>query len=473
MHRIDHATAVANMHGQGKPGFTGGDPTNKIPATRLTPAWTNDLQENLCRVIEAAGIELVKGDYGQLTAAIIKMIDARDGKGLKQSCRVATTVNIVLSGLLTVDGVVLAAGDRVLVKAQAAATENGLYVAAAGAWTRATDADAGAEISHGALVPVEEGTAAGNSLWMVATDGTVTIGTTALAFERVGADSLPLGSVIMHSGPAAPPGYLIANGAAVARATYAQLDAAMYVGDGQNATAPAYYRCSDSGNPTGSRAVGGAYLVLPDYRGVVLRGLDQGRGLDPDGGTRSVNSYQADELKSHAHTAVQLINGSGSEQIMPQSGTGARTNQTNASGGAETRGKNTAVLICIKAFSVAVNQGLIDITALANEVAGKVALTAFTGANQSLAGSGYQKLPGGMIIQWIRGGSLGAASSGLVTLPITFPNGILSEHATQANGADGAPAFANFSTWKYSLSQVRVYCSTTTGPLFDLFAIGW
>lgn len=40
------------------------------PATILTPEWTNDVQENLARLIEAAGITLVKGDYGQLTAAI-------------------------------------------------------------------------------------------------------------------------------------------------------------------------------------------------------------------------------------------------------------------------------------------------------------------------------------------------------------------------------------------------------------------
>lgn len=75
-HRIDHPTALANMHGQGKPGFSGGDPINKIPATRLTPDWTNDVQENICRVIEGAGMELVKGDGSQLATAIASMVQA-------------------------------------------------------------------------------------------------------------------------------------------------------------------------------------------------------------------------------------------------------------------------------------------------------------------------------------------------------------------------------------------------------------
>ncbi len=49
----------------------------------------------------------------------------------------------------------------------------------------------------------------------------------------------------------------------------------------------------------------------------------------------------------------------------------------------------------------------------------KVALTDFAGANQSLTSSGYQKLPGGLIIQW---GVTAAASSGSITFPISFPN---------------------------------------------------
>ncbi|TXD78332.1 phage tail protein, partial [Ralstonia pseudosolanacearum] len=104
----------------------------------------------------------------------------------KPSVRIATTANLAaLSGLLTVDGVTLAAGDRVLVKDQNAGKDNGIYVAAAGAWARAADADAALEVTPGMLVPVETGAANGDSLWQLATDAPITIGTTALAFELV------------------------------------------------------------------------------------------------------------------------------------------------------------------------------------------------------------------------------------------------------------------------------------------------
>lgn len=66
----------------------------------------------------------------------------------------------------------------------------------------------------------------------------------------------------------------------------------------------------------------------------------------------------------------------------------------------------------------------------------------FTGSNQSLGSSGYQKLPGGLIIQW------GQASSSIsvdttVTYPIPFPNGVLSLTATVNNGAGSTSSFAS------------------------------
>lgn len=104
----------------------------------------------------------------------------------KQSVRVATTAAIALSGLRTIDGVVLATGDRVLVKDQAAGKDNGIYVVAAGAWSRAVDADTALEVTPGLLVPVETGAANADSLWQLVTDAPITIGTTSLAFDLVG-----------------------------------------------------------------------------------------------------------------------------------------------------------------------------------------------------------------------------------------------------------------------------------------------
>jgi hypothetical protein len=107
----------------------------------------------------------------------------------KPSVRLATTAPITLATDLengdTLDGVTLATGDRVLVKNQTDATENGIYVvAASGAPTRSTDADTAAEITASFAVFVEEGTVNTDSGWTLTNNGTVTIGTTELAFTQ-------------------------------------------------------------------------------------------------------------------------------------------------------------------------------------------------------------------------------------------------------------------------------------------------
>lgn len=98
---------------------------------------------------------------------------------------VATTTAIALSGLQTIDGQLLAAGDRVLVKDQAAPATNGIYLAAAGAWTRAPDADTSAEVPSGLLVAVGAGTDNGESQWLLTTPPPINLGVTALTFARV------------------------------------------------------------------------------------------------------------------------------------------------------------------------------------------------------------------------------------------------------------------------------------------------
>ncbi|MEG7098753.1 hypothetical protein V2B07_11580 [Pseudomonas aeruginosa] len=110
--------------------------------------------------------------------------DKLDQLDAKHSVRVATTADVALSGVQTIDGVVLVAGDRVLVKDQAAAAANGIYVVAAGAWSRAVDADASIEVTPGLFVPVEQGTANAGSVWQLVTAAPITLGTTGLVFDR-------------------------------------------------------------------------------------------------------------------------------------------------------------------------------------------------------------------------------------------------------------------------------------------------
>lgn len=117
-------------------------------------------------------------------ARIIDIENAIAGLGWKEAVRAATTGNITLSGLQTIDSVSIASGERVLVKAQSTGSQNGVYLANSGAWTRALDADSEADL-RGMAVMVEEGGQAGTQ-WVLTTDAPITPGTTSLAYVQFG-----------------------------------------------------------------------------------------------------------------------------------------------------------------------------------------------------------------------------------------------------------------------------------------------
>jgi hypothetical protein len=100
----------------------------------------------------------------------------------------ATTANITLSGAQTIDGVSLVAGNRCLVKNQTSSQNNGIYVVASGAWTRATDFDSITPIDeiNGAAVFVTLGTTQGDTGW-VETATVVTVGTDPIIFVQFSA----------------------------------------------------------------------------------------------------------------------------------------------------------------------------------------------------------------------------------------------------------------------------------------------
>jgi hypothetical protein len=111
-----------------------------------------------------------------------------NGRDFKDAVRVASTANVAsLSGLLTIDGITLVANDRVLLKNQTTGSQNGIYTAASGAWSRATDADASAEVTSGMSVMVEEGTVNADTQWTLTTNNPITLATTALVFAQTGA----------------------------------------------------------------------------------------------------------------------------------------------------------------------------------------------------------------------------------------------------------------------------------------------
>lgn len=116
--------------------------------------------------------------YNNLSLVHKGYVDALiTGNSWKDSVRAATTGNITLSGIQTIDGVVLADGDRVLVKDQTDASENGIYEVSSGAWTRTDDADIFNEIVS-ASVYVSEGSTQADTQWVCISDEGGTLGVT-------------------------------------------------------------------------------------------------------------------------------------------------------------------------------------------------------------------------------------------------------------------------------------------------------
>lgn len=100
---------------------------------------------------------------GEPATAAVRLLS-----GEREPVRVATTGNILLQGLQTVDGVALAVNDRVLVKDQSDATLNGIYTASTGRWFRASDANFPRAIGEGVTVQSQEGAVNGGRAWRFA-----------------------------------------------------------------------------------------------------------------------------------------------------------------------------------------------------------------------------------------------------------------------------------------------------------------
>jgi len=130
-------------------------------------------------------IALLDGTANTDAINLGQLNSSQDAQPFKKKVRAATTANITLSGTQTVDGVGLLANERCLVKDQSTASQNGIYVVSAGAWSRATDADVTADFADGQTVQVAEGTLHADSLWVLTTDSAITVGTTSLAYKRL------------------------------------------------------------------------------------------------------------------------------------------------------------------------------------------------------------------------------------------------------------------------------------------------
>ncbi|MGP6422543.1 tail fiber protein [Pseudomonas pharyngis] len=216
--------------------------------------------------------------------------------------------------------------------------------------------------------------------------------------SRLGS-AVPVGAVMAFPTGIVPPGFLELDGSVQSVATYPDLAAYLST----------KFNKGDEG--TGN-------FRLPESRGEFLRGWDHGRGVDTG---RTAGSYQADTLKAHTH---YLPTGSGGGQAVDPNGetpsvvlkdTAADWALRSTFGGdnaelsigsvrtynygnaVETRPRNLAVMWCIKAWNAPINQGNIDVAALANEVAqlkSSVPVGAVMAFPTGVAPAGYLELDG-------------------------------------------------------------------------------
>ncbi|WP_047229993.1 phage tail-collar fiber domain-containing protein [Pseudomonas brassicacearum] len=369
---------------------------------------------------------VVKATRAWVMSYLAEELAKLDGK---QSVRVAATGNVVLSGAQQIDGIAVTAGQRVLLPLQTAARENGIWIAANGAWSRAADANTSTKMAPGLTVMVEEGAKNGDSLWHLVTNGPITLGTTALTFEmlagRTGiapgayksltvdkygravagenpetlagfgikdtytkpeiesmiaqASALPVGATVAFPLDKVAPGFLELDGSVKSIAVYPDL--AAFLGTAFN-----------KGNE------GAGNFRLPESRGEFLRGWDHGRDVDAG---RLVGSYQAGTKIQGDNDSAPTVQGIANiAQIDADPATGfigdishTATGMVSGSYGSAywrtVRPRNLAVMWCIKAWNAPFNQGNIDIQALAalamqateaNQGTAKVAAQALTDA---------------------------------------------------------------------------------------------
>jgi hypothetical protein len=167
-------TVTGSITGTGALTFTAGGSNTNV---NLVPLGTGSVD------VASKKVTNLSDPTVATDAATKSYVDSvAQGLDIKASVRVATTANITLSGTQTIDGIVLVASDRVLVKNQTTGTQNGIYVVAAGAWTRATDMAAGSDAS-GAFTFVQYGTSLADTGWVQTADPAV-VGTDALVWTQ-------------------------------------------------------------------------------------------------------------------------------------------------------------------------------------------------------------------------------------------------------------------------------------------------
>jgi len=172
------------------------------------------------------------------------------GIDAKASCVVATTANITLSGTQTIDGIAVSVGDRVLVKDQSTASQNGIYLCASSTWTRTTDANTWDELVA-AFTFIEKGTTQANNGYISTITAGGTLGTTAVTFAQFsGAGQITAGAGLTKTGNTIDVGTASSSRIVVNSDNIDLATSGVTTGTYKSVTTDAYGRITAGTNPT-------------------------------------------------------------------------------------------------------------------------------------------------------------------------------------------------------------------------------
>ncbi|OPB08198.1 phage tail protein [Pseudomonas synxantha] len=350
----------------------------------------------------------------------------------KQSVRVATTANVALAGLQVLDGVALLASDRVLVKNQNVAKDNGIYIVSTAAWVRATDADTNTEVTSALLVSVEQGATLADTRWQLITDGAIVLGTTPLTFQNVTQGFAPINSPALVDPSANTPPLF----------------------DSSKSLATTEFVARSAGSLGGSISIAASR---------VLTVSDIGKRLELATGV----TVTLPATESVPNGAAVLISAG------PQS----TTSRVTVAAGDQLAMSNLAVTVPYTLSPggdfIAIRESGVWRCHFGSETLRTASIFA-----ASLGGNGYQKLPSGLILQWGYRTTSALSTNytaDAVTFPIVFPTAILFRGGSFGSGA--AASWLSFTleatdTPRSSMTIRAGSGSPFAGQPFSWFAIG-
>ena len=239
---------TGNVTGDVTGGLTGNVTAASGASTFNDVTINGSLDMNSATGSTITGLSTPTGDTDAANKAYVDNLV--QGLDAKASCVVATTGNITLSGTQTIDGIAVTAGQRVLVKNQTAAAENGIYVAAAAGWARAADANTWDELVH-AFSFVERGTDGANNGYLCTIAANGTLGTTAITWVQFsGAGQITAGAGLSKIGNTINVGTASSDRIVVGSDTLDLAATAITPGTYKSLTIDAYGRATAGTNPT-------------------------------------------------------------------------------------------------------------------------------------------------------------------------------------------------------------------------------